>query len=94
MEELNQVVHSLEFRIADKHLKSGSFDITLLEEVLDNIYDQTEDIDEDLDMDITDRDMYIASDKIDDVLPVIKEAMKESGFFDMTSLVLHEVDTN
>jgi ferritin-like metal-binding protein YciE len=93
MEELNQQVHSLEFRIADKHLKDGKFDITELEAVLDTIYDKTEDIDEDLDIDITDRDMYIMSDKIEEVLPVIKEVMEDSGYFDMTSLILHNVDT-
>jgi hypothetical protein len=94
MEELNQQVHSLEFRIADKHLKDGKFDITELEEVLDTIYDKTDEIDEDLDIDITDRDMYIMSDKINAVLPIIKVVMEESGYFDMASLVLHEVDQN
>jgi hypothetical protein len=93
MEELNQQVYSLEFRIADKHLSDGKFDITELEAVLDTIYDKTEDIDENLDIDITDRDMYIMTDKIEDSLPIIKEVMKDSGYFDMNSLVLHEVDT-
>ncbi len=92
MEELNQQVHSLEFRIADKHLKTGKFDIAELEEVLDMIYDKIDELDDDLDIDITDRDMYIMSNKIDVVLPIIKEVMEDSGFFDMDSLVLHEVD--
>jgi hypothetical protein len=92
MEENNQKVYSLNFTINTNLLVEGEFDITQLEPMLDDIYDKTEELDEDLDIDITDRDMYIMTNRIEEVLPVIKGIMAETGFFDMAKLELFEVE--
>ena len=92
MEPGNQIIHTLSFRINPSHLESGHFELAILEDVIDNIYDLTEDIDEELDIDISDMEMYITSNKIDEVLPVIKEVMDKSTYFDMTSLELTKLN--
>ena len=92
MEPENQIIHTLAFRIDPIHLESGHFELAILEDVIDDIYDLTEDIDEDLDIDISDLEMYITSNKIEEVLPVIKKVMAKSTYFDMTSLELSKLE--
>lgn len=84
-------VYSMEFKILDSVLTAKDFDISRLESILDTIYDKADDIDPELDIDISERDMYIMTNKIDEIEPIISEVMKESGMFVTDSLSLMQV---
>jgi hypothetical protein len=84
-------VYSMEFKILDSVLTAKDFDISQLEVVLDDIYDKAEDIDPELDIDISERDMYIMTNKIDEIEPIVSQVMKDSGLFVTNSLSLMQV---
>jgi hypothetical protein len=88
-----QKVYSLAFKIKDEVLTKDDFDLSQLEFIIDEVFDKTEAIDEDLDIDISIRDMYIMTNKIDDVLPLIKEIMDKTQLFDENEYYLSEVET-
>ncbi len=93
MNEIEQKVYSLEFNLNKQITTKDNFQISQLETVLDAIYDRTDEVDPELDIDITENDMYIMSNEIELVLPLIKDVMKESNLFDMQSIELFEIDT-
>jgi hypothetical protein len=93
MNEIEQKVYSLEFSLNKQVTTKEGFRITELETVLDTIFDRTDELDPELDIDITENDMYIMTNEIDRVLPVIKDVMKESNIFDMSTVELFEIDT-
>jgi hypothetical protein len=93
MNEIEQKVYSLEFSLNKQVTTKEDFKITELETVLDTIFDRTDELDPELDIDITENDMYIMTNEIELVLPVIKDVMKESDIFDMSTLELFEIDT-
>jgi hypothetical protein len=93
MNEIEQKVYSLEFSLNKQVTTKDGFQISQLETVLDAIFERTDELDPELDIDITENDMYIMSNEIELILPVIKDVMKESNIFDMSTLELFEIDT-
>ena len=84
-------VYSLEFKFLDSVISQKDFTVASLEPLLDRIYDATDDIDSELDIDISDRDMYIMTTKIDAIEPIVRDILETSNYFDNSSFKLYPV---